>query len=130
VLRVASPLGVSVSENQKLVHKRKGARRRSKVKLLVQLFFSLVFLGTAALLSAGIVRVVERPVAPWKKGVEQVAEVAEPAQVVVVDEKLRLIEEADPITDIELSKPIDLRLMPRVGREPYVDDLAEAAPLR
>ena len=53
--------GAIVSNNAKLVHKRKGARRRSKVKLLLRLALSLIFLATAALLSAGIVRVVERP---------------------------------------------------------------------
>lgn len=94
---------------------------------MMRIFFSLVFLATAALLSAGIVRVVERPVAPWKAS-EPVAAVAKATNVVVVDEELGLIEDVDRGPDIELSQPIDMRSLPGVTRETNFEDLAEVTP--
>ncbi len=44
---------------------RRGKRRRQKLKLALQVLLSAIFLGVSLVLSAGVVRVVERPVAPW-----------------------------------------------------------------
>lgn len=56
-----------------LIHRRhlRGKRRRAKRRLAVRVMFSLVALTIAWALSAGIVHVIERPVAPFKAMVEQ-----------------------------------------------------------
>ena len=57
-----------MQQSDMLVRKRNrpGARRRKKLRVALRLTFSLVLVLLAAALSAGIVRVVERPIAPWQ----------------------------------------------------------------
>ena len=112
-----------MKKNATLVRKRRGARRRSKLKLMLKLVVSFVFLATAALLSAGIVQVVERPVAPWKTA-EEVAEVARPTPI-SVGEDGGLVE-VDPVEPVKLSEAIDPQLGEAMLRETRIDDLAEA----
>ena len=75
---------------------RRGARRRERLKLALQILLYAVFLGTAVVLSAGVVRVVERPIAPWgleggeqreEPGREQAGRQADPIHA--VDSRLR-----------------------------------------
>jgi hypothetical protein len=113
-----------VKKNARLVQRRRGARRRSKLKLMFQLFVSLAFLGTAALLSAGIVKVVERPVAPWKTSeVEVVAPVAEAAPVPFDPSSGKV--ELEPVESAEFAAPIDPAHLELLIRETRVEDLAE-----
>jgi hypothetical protein len=57
-----------INEPSGLVHKRhrRGKRRRTKLRLAVRVALSIAMIAAAAGLSAGIVHVVERPVAPFK----------------------------------------------------------------
>ena len=112
-----------MTKKAKLVHRRRGARRRSKLKLLFQLIVSLVFLGMAALLSAGIVQVVERPVAPWKVR-EEVESIARPAPI-VVDETSGAVE-LEVVDPVQMSAPIDPAHAKLLLRETAVDRLPEA----
>lgn len=57
---------MSQTSNIGLVQKRRGNRRRQKARLALKLGLSLGCLALAMALSAGIIRVVERPVPPWK----------------------------------------------------------------
>ena len=113
-----------MKKNARLVHRRRGARRRSKLKLLFQLVASLIFLGTAALLSAGIVQVVERPVAPWKTG-EQVPPIAEAAPL-AVDPSDGAMEIAE-VERVELAGTIDPEQARFLARETRPEDLGETA---
>ena len=56
-----------------LIHKRhrRGKKRRDKVRLALRVGFSLLLIGMAVGLSAGIVHVVERPVPPFKGMAEE-----------------------------------------------------------
>jgi hypothetical protein len=91
---------------------------------MFQLFVSLAFLGTAALLSAGIVKVVERPVAPWKTSeVEVVAPVAEAAPVPFDPSSGKV--ELEPVESAEFAAPIDPAHLELLIRETRVEDLAE-----
>jgi hypothetical protein len=112
-----------VKKNERLVQRRRGARRRSKLKLLFQLIVSLVFLGTAALLSAGIVQVVERPVAPWTTN-EPVESIAQPAPA-VIDETTGAVE-LEVVERVQTSAPIDPAHARLLLREASIDDLPEA----
>lgn len=130
-----------MSESTKLVQSRKGARRRVKVKLLAQVLLSLLFVAAAVMLSAGIVRVVERPVAPWKISAAA-KKLAAPAAVVVaegraavpvpavpepVPEPVPTVPEPMPVPKTEIAQPLELFDSPGVAREIAIDDLAEAA---
>ena len=112
-----------MTTNGRLVRKRRGARRRGKVKLLVQILVSCAFLGAALLLSAGIVKIVERPVAPWKVA-DEVPVVAQPAPV-VVDEQSGTIKR-ETVDPIEQAAPVDPQHAQLILRETRVEDLAEA----
>jgi hypothetical protein len=114
-----------VTDNARLVQRRRGARRRSKLKLVFQLAVSLIFLGTAVLLSAGMVQVVERPVPPWKPRttIETVSPVAEAAPV-AVDPSDGSVERA-PVDRVDLAGAIDPQQAQVLLREARIDDLPE-----
>jgi hypothetical protein len=60
--------GVDVGQESGLVHKRhrRGKKRRDKVRLALRVGLSMLLIGMAAALSAGIIHVVERPVPPFE----------------------------------------------------------------
>jgi hypothetical protein len=71
---------------------RRGKRRRDKLRLALRVVGSLVVLAMAALLSAGMVHVVERPVPP-------VESIADRVPVPVVDPTLPAEPEAELVGD-------------------------------
>jgi len=60
--------GAEVGHESGLIHKRhrRGKKRRDKVRLALRVGLSMVLIGLAAALSAGIIHVVERPVPPFE----------------------------------------------------------------
>lgn len=83
-----------------LIHKRhrRGKKRRDKRRLALRVSFSLVLIGTALALSAGIVHVVERPVPPFEALAEQpAAGAAQGASVAALPPETRIAE--NPLRD-------------------------------